>query len=411
MRDLTGCLVALTLFSLGCADITAPGRSTSASSTSPLAFITLVAGNARTCAIAADSTAWCWGSDAPAGTSSAPDVRPVRAFSGGGFSSIATGLSIWGEPATCVLTAAGASTCDGQLDVNGDAIMTLPAEAPLPGGVSLAQASVGRGQVCGRTSTGDGYCWGNFEGGVRGLASISFDTSYANMTPNPIDGGHSWTQLVAGAWHTCGLDQSGAAWCWGADNLGQLGAAAASTDSVCGNAPLPCSKVPVAVDGGHVFTSLSAGGAHTCGVTTGGDVYCWGSDAEGQIGVGGAADLCGGTSHVRCALAPEKVSIPSPAVFTLVSAGEMHTCGLTDSLQAYCWGDDSNGQLGIGGGPASTAKAVKTDLRFVAVSSGTSHTCGVAVGGAAWCWGDNADGELGTGTMSPTSVPAPVAGP
>ena len=406
MRTFTGCLAALSLFALGCADSTAP-----ASSTPPLAFIALSAGNARTCAIAADSTAWCWGSDTPVGPSASSDLRPVRAFTGGGFRAVATGMSIWGEPATCVLTSAGMSSCDGQLDVDGDAISTLTAGEPLPGGLALADVSIGHGQVCGRTDAGDGYCWGDFEGGVRGLATISFDTSHATMAPNPIDGGHSWTQLAAGWWHTCGLDRNGAAWCWGADNLGQLGAVAAAVDSSCGLAPLPCSKVPVAVDGGHVFTSLSAGGAHTCGVTTAGDVYCWGSDAEGQLGVGGAADLCAGALHIRCALAPVKVSTNWPVVFVQVSAGESHTCARSDSLQAYCWGDDSYGQLGIGGGRAPTAWPVKTDVRFQVLASGTSHTCGIAVGGAAWCWGDNASGELGNGTVLDANVPVPVAGP
>ncbi|MGH7590571.1 MAG: RCC1 domain-containing protein [Gemmatimonadales bacterium] len=254
-------------------------------------------------------------------------------------------------------------------------------------------------------------CWGEFDGGPRGLGSISFDTSYATMAPNIVDGGHAWTQVVTGYRHTCGLDEAGAAWCWGADNIGQLGRAAGAPDSVCGLAPSPCSKVPIAVDGGYTFTSLSAGGAHTCGVTTTGDVYCWGSDDAGQVGVGGAADLCAGAFHIRCALAPVKVYTGSLVVFTQVSAGESHTCALSDSLQAYCWGDDSYGQLGIGGGQSPAPSPVKTDLRFVALSGGSSHTCGIAVGGAAWCWGDNASGELGNGTTLDVNVPVPVAGP
>lgn len=403
MRTLHWVGVTALLAVIGCADGTGPSGS------APLRFISIATGGGRTCAVAVDSTAWCWGRNGDLGVAS--DLKPTPAFPGHRFVTFSIGRSIFDFPAACGFKPDGSSACSGRLDVDGDGTILLAAGAPLPGGILLAQGTIGRGQICGRTAASVGYCWGDFEGGVRGLGSVSFTTSVSTMVPNEVDGGHAWKQVVAGYWHTCGLDQGGTAWCWGVDDEGQLGQAADASDSTCGLAPSPCSTVPVEVDGGHVFVSLSAGGSHTCGVTSGGDIYCWGADDAGQIGIGGAADVCAGALHERCARTPVKVYTNSPVVFTQVSAGDAHTCGLSDSLQAYCWGDDSYGQLGIGGGRIATAWPVKTDVRFAALSAGRGNTCGVAVEGAAWCWGNNASGELGNGTTLDVNVPVPVSGP
>jgi alpha-tubulin suppressor-like RCC1 family protein len=82
------------------------------------------------------------------------------------------------------------------------------------------------------------------------------------------------------------------------------------------------------------FTSLAAGSAFTCGVTTSGDAYCWGTNSEGQTGSGAGAD------------APLPGFISSPAKFVLVTAGKEHACGLTTEHEAFCWGSNAQGQLG-----------------------------------------------------------------
>lgn len=92
-----------------------------------------------------------------------------------------------------------------------------------------------------------------------------------------------WTQVVAGTFHTCGLASDGSAYCWGRNRGGQLGD---GTGGEVGDQ----SQVPVQVANGHVFTSLIAGANHTCGVTTEGDGYCWGSNWAGQVGNGGRSN-------------------------------------------------------------------------------------------------------------------------
>jgi alpha-tubulin suppressor-like RCC1 family protein len=89
--------------------------------------------------------------------------------------------------------------------------------------------------------------------------------------------------LAAGGAHTCGLTAAGAAYCWGSNSNGQLGNGTIGGMNIAG-AP---------VSGGITFVSLSAGGAHTCGVTPDGAIYCWGANASGQLGDGTQADRGG----------------------------------------------------------------------------------------------------------------------
>lgn len=94
--------------------------------------------------------------------------------------------------------------------------------------------------------------------------------------------------------------------------------------------------MPVAVAGVLVFKDITAGEAHSCGLTALGVLYCWGSNAAGQLG--------DGTLTSRSAPVP----VSGGLVFRSVSAGDQHTCAVTTTNIAYCWGDNQFGQLGDG---------------------------------------------------------------
>ena len=96
-------------------------------------------------------------------------------------------------------------------------------------------------------------------------------------------------QISAGIVQTCGVVTSGAAYCWGDDTFGQLGVSPSLLVDQCGTQRLPCSKLPVPVYGRQQFTEISTGpGSHSCGVTTRGNLYCWGLGLSGQRGDGTA---------------------------------------------------------------------------------------------------------------------------
>src|SRR2546422_16564 len=151
------------------------------------------------------------------------------------------------------------------------------------------------------------------------------------------------------------------------------------------------------------FTAVTAGDAHTCGVTAAGAAYCWGDNSSGQLG--------DGTTMNR--LSPVLVQPPARVSFAAVTAGAAHTCGLTPVAgTAYCWGSNSVGQLGDGTTMNRLTPVLvqpPTGVSFAAVRAGTAHTCGLTpVAGTAYCWGANAGGQLGDGTMTDRLTPVSV---
>lgn len=196
---------------------------------------------------------------------------------------------------------------------------------------------------------------------------------------------------VSGGWYfTCGATTDQRAYCWGYNVYGALG------DGTSGIG----SSAPVAVLGGLRFRQVSAGGTHSCGVTTDYRAYCWGGNQSGQLG--------DGTTTTR--LTP--VPVAGGLSFVQVAAGVTHTCGLSyPERLAYCWGLNTYGQLGNGTtGDRSSPVAVFGGRQFRQVTGGQHHTCGVTTSSQAFCWGRNLNGQLGDSTTTARSKPVPVAG-
>lgn len=286
------------------------------------------------------------------------------------------------------------------------------APVPVVGGLTFASLAPGAYHTCGLTPAGDAYCWGHNVSGELGDG-----TRTDRLTPVPVSGGLTFAALDAASDETCGLTPSGAAYCWGRDGTttptavpgGLTFVALAVGDGLCGLTPAGAAYCaigniytqPIAVSGGLTFTTIAAGGNFSCGVTSSGAGYCWGFNNNGQLGSATADPW---------SVAP--VAVTGGLTFTSVAAGVgEHACGLTPVGEAYCWGDNSYGQLGNGstvGGP--TPVAVAGGLAFTQLSGGRFHTCGLATDGAVYCWGYNTAGALGDGTTVDSSVPVKVAG-
>jgi Regulator of Chromosome Condensation (RCC1) repeat protein/regulator of chromosome condensation (RCC1) repeat-containing protein len=215
-----------------------------------------------------------------------------------------------------------------------------------------------------------------------------------------------FTLVTAGGWHTCAITTAGAAYCWGYGRFGQLG-----------NGDTGVQTVPAPVEGGLRFTTVGAGRFHTCGLTTDSIAYCWGSNSWGQLGSESAANGCtnrkgNDTVTIVCSLRPRAVA--GGRHFATLSVNGLHACAITGDHEAYCWGSNGTGQLGIGPGPISVPAptAVAGGLKFVSVAAGLNHSCGVTVAGQLYCWGFNKDNQLATdtvkGSLAPLAIPSDV---
>lgn len=244
--------------------------------------------------------------------------------------------------------------------------------------------AAGLDHVC-RITDDATWCWGK-----NWYGQLGDDTTADADEPALVAGGHTFSTIAGGSEHTCAVDSVGSAWCWGRDNKGQLGNGHVPTDSL----------VPAPVSGDHTFTRITAGLEHTCALDARGRAWCWGRNTEGQLG-----DL-----NVLVE-APTPIQVTGDHTFTALEAGYSHTCGIDTELQAWCWGSNSDWQIGDDGdlGGRLVPVAVAGDHDFVQIDPGQLHTCALDTEGKAWCWGDNFGGQLGAGDPPVSDQAAPIA--
>jgi alpha-tubulin suppressor-like RCC1 family protein len=270
-------------------------------------------------------------------------------------------------------------------------------------------------------------------------------TSYDVTSPAAVSSSQTFASISIGNWHTCMTSINGAAWCWGSNDKGQLGAVSAQR---CMGGNIDCSTVPLAVGGMLAFVGIASSSVHSCGLTAGGAAWCWGIAAQlGDGGSGGDAvrvpvAVAGGhrftkivastSAPMTCAFAadgspwcwgsgfgfgtkgPTSSATPlrwdaiANVVWTQFAIGQGHACGLDAAGKAWCVGSAANGLLGDGSGVASaTPVGVAGGHVFQEIVAAIEHTCALAVDGQAWCWGQGAG--LGNGGPVGTVQPTPVA--
>lgn len=388
---------------------------------SPIQFVSISSGPSHTCALTPDGIAYCWG------------------------------LNSSGE-----LGGPSQDTCKEEH-------RDFPCgKRPMrvSGGLHFTALVAGGFHSCGLSNEDRAYCWGSDVNGQLGTDSgLSIchepngEPAKCSSTPLPVAGDHRFASLVAGWEHTCGVTKTGEAYCWGLDDLGQLGSDSGS--AMCGDAgegASPCRRTPVRVGGELTLVALAAGRSHTCGLNAQGQVWCWGRDfGRTPSTVDGAHAPFASISasdHKTCALTADGAALcwgvfrigpsdlfttfttPAPGGtwqasedsilhFKSVTVGEEHVCGLTPAHSAYCWGVGWDGQLGISRGlfgklgkqGSNDPLPVEGKLSFIVVSAGFANTCGLDAGGHAYCWGANKLGQLGDGTTKGHDQPTPVAEP
>ena len=243
---------------------------------------------AHSCGVLDDGSVQCWGAD----NGDVFDWGQVSSTpTTGDFSSVAAGT----YHSCAVSVSTGAVECWGAGETVGicnSATSSYECGQSIPPAGSFDSVSGGFMHTCGLKTDGMVECWGDNTAGQSSPPGVTF------------------VQLSAGVLHTCGIESSGAIACWGYN----------ATDQT--NAP------------GGSFTSLSAGGYHTCAIDSGGYLQCWGS--------GTSANNCDlSTGGFDCG----QSAPPAGSNYVRVSAGDFHTCALTDEGSVECWGDASFGQL------------------------------------------------------------------
>ena len=271
--------------------------------------------------------------------------------------------------------------------------------AKVNGGIAWEEISVGRITTCGLSVAGDAYCWGFNQFGEVGDSTVP--NGQATLEPRLVLGGFKFKQVVAGWLHACGITTAGAAMCWGGNASGQLGIG--TTDTVAHRFPEP-------VIGGHTFLQLALGTRYTCGITTNNTAYCWGANGIGQLGDGSTAtrmapesvhtvmkfrEMAAGSGFATSS----NVQPPVP-----LQGGVGHTCALTLTGKAFCWGWNGDGQVGDNSLENRLEPvAVHTTEVFETISLSSASTCGMR-GNAVWCWGSNLRGQVGRSTNGASAV-------
>ena len=417
------------------------GDGTTTQRTSPTPFAelpnwnTVAAGDSSTCATGTDATLWCWGLN-NAGqlgdgtqdghksphevTTPSTDWDTVRA--GHWFACATTTLDdlwCWGD------------NVNGQL---GDGTTTRRF-SPVQIGPSGGWTSVAPGyaHTCAVDWLSQLWCWGENDEGQVGNGASGADV----LTPTLVAGSASWDSVAAGDGHTCGLQTDGTLWCWGDGDFGKLGQ----------GVNLANSTTPLQVGSASDWEAVEAGDDHVCGVTTGGDLWCWGRSTKGQVGNGTAgvsvlapAQIGSGTTWLSVELGREHscatsagddlwcwgdasrgrlaqpsggasyfttpMQVPGPTNWSAVTSGAEHGCGITANDLLQCWGHNHVAQLGLGYGGILEDSPVPLDPAWISLAGGSSHSCRVGANGTLWCWGRNNAGQLGQGPgAGDSSVP------
>lgn len=317
---------------------------------------------------------------------------------------------VGGATHTCALGGDGTASCWGSGALGDDSSGTSPWPVPVSGGQRFTSLAAGDEHTCGLTDAGAAWCWGANDAGQLG-ADLSQRTS---RTPIAVVGSPPLLSIAAAGRHTCGLDHDGGAWCWGANESGQLGIGSQINR-----------RVPTAVATNARFTALALGTGHSCGRTASSLIYCWGANGSKQVisdarqvllvptPVGVSAELLATADNASCGVAPPgKMTCWGAGLaphdrgtgrYTQVAGAGYRICGLSDGdLTCQTTGRctfDYAGTICVD--DWLPPEQVATGFSVTSFAIGWGHLCAIgASSGVVYCSGSDLSGELGLGYVS-----------
>ena len=377
----------------------------------------LSAGGGITCGIRDDGKAYCWGSGNKGllGTGNNVSVNSPAAIENP--AGVTTSTWTWksisaGIFHSCGIANDGKVYCWGSsntdiLGTGTTGTISSPTIVLNPAGVSTWKSiSVGNSHSCGISNDDNAYCWGWGFSGQLGVGNNINSASSPTTVVNP-DGVSTWKSISAGSVHSCGIGNNDKAYCWGTGSNGRLGTGTT-------NSP----KTPAAIlnpEGVSTWKSIRAGHSHSCGIGNDDKAYCWGSGVDGRVGAGDDSTTSNNPRPIAV-LNPAGVS-----TWKSISVGDKHSCGIANDDKAYCWGSGAQGRLGVGDDvDTSTALSRPTAVlnpagvststwTWKSISLGASHSCGIGNDDKPYCWGLGHLGQLGTGNNNFATSPTAVA--
>jgi putative cell wall-binding protein/alpha-tubulin suppressor-like RCC1 family protein len=341
-----------------------------------------------------------------------PDQTEIVSFTVTGTAGIVA-IAHGGSDTSCAVLGTGGVDCwgnnyAGDLGAGLDPGTTASSNVPVPVtgiGTAIAVAVDGAPTFCALLSTGGIDCWGNNEAGNLGAGSAISPTSFSAV-PVPVSGISDAIAItgsaVSGPGTFCAVLSGGGVDCWGFNGNGDLGAGINPNDAYFSDVPVPVSGLTDAVS----VTSVGVGSAGAfCAVRASGGISCWGANNAGVLGAG--------LNPTSTTYTDAPVSVTGLSHAISVTSSAVSFCALLLGGTVDCWGDNGDGELGAGLGPASVA-ASDVPVAVVGVANarsvagndtfGAGGYCAALISGGVECWGDNAYGELGAG-LDPTTTP------
>ena len=348
------------------------------------------AGGLQTCALTSGGGIKCWGRNDNGQLGDGTTTERLTPVDVSGLTSGIRAISS-GEFHTCGLTVSGGVKCwgwnsHGELGDGTDTQRNMPVDVVgLMGGIRAIAA--GADHACALSSVGGVKCWG-----WNHYGELGDGTTTDRWTPVDVSGlTVGISAIAAGEGYTCALTSTGGVKCWGWNSYGELG------DGTTIERLTPVDVIGLTTG----VSAISAGVYYACALTSVGGVKCWGRNDIGTLGDGTTTDRW----------TPVDVIGLTSGVST-ISAGQASTCALTTGGGVKCWGWNSYGQLGNGTTNGSTTPVDVSGLTsgVTAIATGHYQTCAVTLAGGVKCWGYNSYGNLGDGTHTNRTTPASVIG-
>ena len=323
-------------------------------------FRKIAAGGVHTCALALDDRVYCWG-DNLRGALGDPTLRasdvPTPIATTARFLDVAAGAQH-----SCAVRLDGVAVCWGLNDWGqvgvGSSASTIASPAAIGGNTRYVAITASGERTCGRAQDGAALCWGRSWVAIGGISNAR-----GQFTPLRVQGTFLFKSLEAGANTTCGVTLDEQALCWEANVFGTIG-----------DGTVTSSQSPQPVGGNRTFLSVRSGTVHTCGVDESFYAFCWGAGGRGELGAPPMLlqARCG-EDRAPCARTPVRVS--GWRQFSAIATGQgHHSCALSFSGNVYCWGAGDMGQRGDGRASFAEWSPVKVGMPHGVTAIVTDNT-------------------------------------